>query len=759
MVSETDLSPTRVQKGLMIVDPKIRFIVSVPDGRPDEASPMQGFAPSLCRNSRFLRFIYRMPADIFELTPDYHPYRIVRRISGQAPVEWYGQTPGAIKAMPLPIEAAFTSIFLDPSECLADYAAWRATCPGPVTLIASGGELDPATLDFERFHTRLRAVCAELRALGMAENIDGIEAAVAAWEPVPERKFMHPIGGHATIFPNVAALETCGFRRIAPKALSRFAEGEAGHVEQIAQTSHALFDERDANPSTVANRIYPRSPDLNLYLPSTYDLSGIQWKEATDPALKRRLRDGLRAIERQTGYSYEMASDAQRAALLGRSDAELSVGEKAVGNPVMMVRQQELWLGTEAVACLAASEVGAVVRLPNRMNRTRGAVRQFAQHYRADRPQVSKRADRFRTVQRAIDEAFPAEFRELLDRSRDGVRIIADAHIEWLDVRGIPLGIRYDVARIPVTPGNAFIAGLTPQPTIQALPADFAEVLVVSGLPEQDAIAKPFKVAFEAFGRNWQDTLKLRFVRVKTRREFVDAINGFSGMIMLFDGHGTHRPDKPGVLWLHDEAVDVWGLRDDIIRAPPIVILSACDTHAADRNHATVANGFLSLGSRSVLGSVFPLHAVDAAIFAARLLYRVAAYLPAAVNLMGRSITWLELVSGMLRRQLVTDILRHLVKRGDVAEPEELSLMRHLTDLMETKEDPFSEVRAALIEHGVEEALLDRETRKAIAASSTISYLHLGRPETILINTEKTLERIRDMVDVEDRGGADGGIA
>ena len=57
-------------------------------------------------------------------------------------------------------------------------------------------------------------------------------------------------------------------------------------------------------------------------------------------------------------------------------------------------------------------------RLPNRMNRSRGAVLQFAQHYRADRPQVAKRLYRFRAVQRAIDKVFPVEFHQLIDRPR-----------------------------------------------------------------------------------------------------------------------------------------------------------------------------------------------------------------------------------------------------------------------------------------------------------------------------------------------------
>lgn len=78
------------------IDTKIRFIISIPDWRPEEASPFQGFAISLCYNSRLLNFIQQMPTDVFELAPDFLPYLIDRRIGGQSPINWYGQSPRAI---------------------------------------------------------------------------------------------------------------------------------------------------------------------------------------------------------------------------------------------------------------------------------------------------------------------------------------------------------------------------------------------------------------------------------------------------------------------------------------------------------------------------------------------------------------------------------------------------------------------------------------------------------------------------------------
>src|SRR6185295_8339745 len=115
------------------IDPKIRFLISVPDGQPEQATPFQGFAFSLCENNALLHFIQQMPSDIFELMPSMLPYRIARRIAGQAPISWYGQSPRAIKSHPVPIEAAFTFVMIDKSEKVLDYGEWMAGCLGPVT--------------------------------------------------------------------------------------------------------------------------------------------------------------------------------------------------------------------------------------------------------------------------------------------------------------------------------------------------------------------------------------------------------------------------------------------------------------------------------------------------------------------------------------------------------------------------------------------------------------------------------------------------
>jgi hypothetical protein len=683
-----------------------------------------------------------MPTDIFELTPDYLPSLVACRIAGQSPVSWYGQSPRAIQSMPMPIEAPFTVIVLSRGEDVADYRKWLASCPGPVTIVAeNGGSIPYATLSYGALRHRFLEVCIELRKLGKVAGLDEAEAAIKSWTTPPQKKATSEIKGHGTISPNLAALRICGYNDLGADRFERIDDGEQPYTDQIVLTTNMVFDEREAHPPSVANQVYPRCPDLNLYLPATYDLhTAVKVNPECDPGTLRSMQATIRLLDRQSSYNFGLTTLPQMKSIMGVTPEELKDGVKPGSNPMMQLRQSEVWLGTEAVACLAASEISSVIRLPNRLNRSRGVVRQFAQHYRADKPQMLKRAELYRGVQQSIAAGFPSDLQALIARSQDGIRIIADAHIEWLDVEGVPLGLRYNVSRIPVTPGNLFIQTLSSVPPILTTPDDFKSVLVISGLTEDDHIAKPFTLAFEQFGKQWRDKLDVQFVRVASRQELIEAINSFEGMLMLFDGHGSHKPDQPGVLWLRNEAVNIWELRGEIKRPPPVVILSACDTHAADRNHATVANGFLALGCRSVLGSVFPLHAYHAAVFTARLLYRVADYVPAAIGMFKRSLTWLEVVSGMLRRQLVTDVLRHLTAKGLIAQANFHELHLSLCAMVDLEGgDAFPNMRRVLLEHGISATALDREMHAAIAASTTISYLHLGRPETILINSNENM--------------------
>jgi hypothetical protein len=73
-----------------------------------------------------IRVAALMPTNIYELTEAGQETLLVRRMSGMSPVNWYGQTPRAVRYMPIPDPIPFTVIILPASESPEDYREWLA---------------------------------------------------------------------------------------------------------------------------------------------------------------------------------------------------------------------------------------------------------------------------------------------------------------------------------------------------------------------------------------------------------------------------------------------------------------------------------------------------------------------------------------------------------------------------------------------------------------------------------------------------------
>lgn len=659
-----------------ILDSRIFYVPIAGDWRPDEATPLAGFSYGLTLTSHLLRAVSRLPASILEFDANNQANVAPPRLTGLIDLEWHPQSPRAIRSMPVPLEMPFTVLLLGSDQNPADYRAWANSSPAPPTLVAeAGGDLTPDDLHLAGLQARFLEVCSRLVGRVDAGALAEAAAAIKAWEPRPAAALGYRVGGHATIGPNRAALHIAGFEDPFEGSFKDIARGVQPYVDQIVATTRSVLAFRRSVGEVRGDALFPRRPELSLFAPAMYsDLSRIRAPEDATPQERSRFNTTKVMLERQSGYAFATDTPARQRAAIGVTREEFGEGAAPAPNELFLLRQREVDLATSAAELLAASEIGAVVRLPYDVNRTSGSVRQFANHYRANSRRPSRTAEAFRSVQARLDTATPPELKALISESQGAIRIISDAHLEWLDLDGLPLCLRRDVSRIPVTPGNLFIAQMTPKPILRLTPDELGKVLVISALKEGDVIRGTFETAFETFGKAWRDQADVTFVEVGSEDDLVSALNGFNGAVVVFDGHGSHAPGEAAKLHLKDVASDVWTLGERVNRVPPIVILSACDTHAADRNHATAANGFLSLGARTVLASVLPLEANAAAIFAARLIYRFVAYAPAMIGILERPLTYLELVCGMLRAQLMTEFLRGLFRAGHLTDTQHLAI-------------------------------------------------------------------------------------
>lgn len=730
----------------MSIDPRIFYLLVVPDGHPRQATPLQGFAPSLCRAEWLIRSFATLPSTIDDLSNKGRQTFIQRRVVGSQPIHWHGQSPRAILTSTPPTEAPFFMVFLTEGLPVAEYMQWSANHGNIPSIVAvNGGHLSYEQLNLEGIKARFLAVCDLLGPNVVAEEAADAKRLIGEWQELEERDLDYKVGGHNSVAPNVAVLRSMGFGDIwsGPMPVATHIQP---HVDQIVRTTRSIFQERERLEVQRLARYFKPTFDLNLFAPAIYpDVLNMNVPTTLDREERNRFIVARRMLENQTGYSYNSSTAAHATAILGLRPGDTQGASPTIApHPLFRLRADELWLGTAAMTVFAVSEASAVARLPNQVNRTSGIVHNFAEHYRGNTPAPRKRLRSFQEVQNSLARAVPNEFVDLIRASQSGIRIVADAHLEWLNVDGLPLGIRKDVTRIPVTPGNSFLDYLSAAPPLQLTPRDFENVLVISAMGEDDEPLRGLMPrVIEGFERGWDERINVNYVEVATEEEFIAALNNHDGALAIFDGHGGHERGQPGRLFLKGTPVDVWTLGGRLNKVPPIIVLSACDTHAADRNHATAANGFLSLGARTVLGSVFPLNGLEAAIFIGRLLLRIALFLPAEIGRRRRPITWAELVSGMLRMLLLTDYLMHLFASGLITEQTYMAVHEQGNIWINTPEpDSFERVDQLLMEQGLDRNRLQSERDVAIANSSFISYLQIGRPETISFVTAELLEEL-----------------
>jgi pantoate kinase len=122
---------------------------------------------------------------------------------------------------------------------------------------------------------------------------------------------------------------------------------------------------------------------------------------------------------------------------------------------------------------------------------------------------------------------------------------------------------------------------------------------------------------------------------------------------------------------------------------------------------------------------------------------------------LGRAVGWNEIVSGMLRMHLLTDYMRKLNDDGLINESAYLKVHKFGNEALNGGEkppspEPFALVDQMLInEFGLPQAELKSAFQIAVANSSALSYIQLGRPETIAIATPEasaTFERIYEAI-------------
>lgn len=713
---------------------KIYYYVVLATDEPTAVTPFQGFSRSWRHNHWALMLLPTLPGDVLERGSDFKQI-LAQRMGGLRSLHWMPLSLRALEKLSLPEMGVFVVLFTGEHECALRVADWTRRQPRPLIHVTSQNA-DGAISPDQFSASKLKAYCAEAlkssRDCFSDEQLDAADTALVSWkEPdlIPAGITAH---GHNVLIPNhlslLRASRSCETGR--PYA----GEAEAEYTEKILESAAAVRQLREEVGLHPVHLLSLLRPGLILAEPSLFRTH--YHRVRTDGSRDARsVGRTIRFFQSQRG-------------LFNQSDTlhdDFATSSNARG--IAAMRRSELETFTLGVGLFAAQTVSAVVRLSPGVNHAFPALSNYARNIRSNRIEARLKTPRlFRAVQQELTKAVGKDRLKFIVDEPGPIKIISDAPIEWLPTGNLPMCLRYNCSRINATPGNLLMNLLTERPPAIIPPQALRKILVISTFSDDDPIKEFLAQSLDVAGGHWRDGIDVSFVRATTLSEFVDALNRFDGSIVVFDGHGVDNADQPiGKLAIGGEQVDVWGLRGKV-RVPPIVILSACDTHGIDASsQATVGNGFLALGAQTVVATLLPVSAAAAALFIGRLFVRIADFVPAALDARGRGLSWSEVISGMLRMSLASEVLNNFVGPPTGIDQPRGQLQLQANEDINVRNSPswFDDLLVNIADY--KQVAVDRIASRAdalIARSEAIRYIQLGHPDAIVIADEAIVKRI-----------------
>ena len=603
------------------IDPRILYCFVLPDDDPYKTSPFQGFSPGWTEMTWAMLRIVELPADVFEPALPSQSVR-ARRIGGTGGWHWFPLSQKALLSLEIVRNTPFWVIFSGTPGVASVVSSWaesQIVRPLHVTPAPSQETISADKLNTTKIGEHIDATLQALQQKDAALDCTELAGIRSAWRDKLHIDSEFPRRAHNCTLPNHMVLEAAGFKF--KDVVPLIGQSLEPYTTAIRETVESVRTLRQAVGYVPGFRLTPPHPALILTSPAlyrhAYSSGQVLSRENTEE--HESVNSVIRFFQRQKTFHWTL-DQKQHQRLLASREAR----------NVIRIRQEELEVHTLAVGLRAASTLAATIRVPPAVNRTAGVVRRMATYDRSAKTFSPQRFVRlFSAVQKALEEAVGPELLELISETDGGIKLVTDAPMEWLPVENLPLGLRYDCSRVTATPGNLMVGELALQNSVHFRAVDFANVLVISAFGATDPIRYLIQDALNTGGQMWREKLTIRTIEVHDAGDFCDGLDAYDGNILVFDGHGRHDEGAEGAtLSIGNTDLDVWSLRGKV-RIPPVVVLSACDTQAADRSHATTANAFLAAGARAVLGTLLPIEAARAAVFVGRMLYRLADFFPA----------------------------------------------------------------------------------------------------------------------------------
>lgn len=340
-------------------------------------------------------------------------------------------------------------------------------------------------------------------------------------------------------------------------------------------------------------------------------------------------------------------------------------------------------------------------------------------------------------------------FNALSSNYKSNVKLLSNIPIEWGIHDYLPLMIRHDVSRIPTSPG--FISTkLLLDTDRDILPLDVVQrVLIISSFSEKESIKGDCKKGVSVYRAlshkdlsELSSKLEIIVKDVRNKEELITTVNNSKCNIMVWDMHGDHDIKGAGSIILADEEVKSHELVEEL-QAPPIVILSACDTHPIDRNDDSTATTMFSCGAKTVLASALPIDSKKAAEFIARVLLRISNWLPIELANKGTT-TWMTLVGGLLRRLYFSELIEQLVASNRLTKIKGFELTYQVCMLLDPLQSDWHCKATSLIASGIDSSQNEVVDfiKKEFVLPECLKYIQLGNPDSIVFVSNKMMDQL-----------------
>lgn len=532
---------------------------------------------------------------------------------------------------------------------------------------------------------------------------------------------------HGIVMPNQVLLESLGF----------IVEGREGVV--LADHEEAV-DAIVRTADILTTLLYPEESSINeviIYTPSAkaffYDFKSILWNSLLREVKEKWKRKFIEEIFKAKSFS----------------TVHVELTETPPSNPyedphvseILITRQRETAATSMAIATLSSSQTIPSIRLPNSVNLHSSKLRHIEN--------LTKRADQKATflLQKAFKDYIAEIKNDIGERTSDFIsskssacRICSDIPLEWVYFGKLPLMISHELSKIPMTPGNFLLRYTGMGPPLFLESSALHKILVVRSFHDTDPIKYMLEFAIKKFGLS--DKFDVKIVDVTSEKEAIDALNAFDGYITVFDCHGKNGGQE-SFSWLQfgEDKTNTWNVAYKA-RVTPIVMLSACSTAPVNGSHVSVANGLLSSGALSVIGTFLPVSGAKSATFIARILYRIDAFLPAIKSMGFDSITWRTLISDFMQMSYATDVLYFFAGKRIIDADAMREINLEANYLINSRVSDWYDLLLSSVakKSGMTEENLFKMVMEENPLMETMHYTQLGTPEQIRILLRSPVE-------------------